>query len=161
MIDTAKLMEYSQELRHRYLDALSELPWEEVVKDRGASFPSLRDIYLHCMVCVDGYLNNILQGTPSFPQITYKDYDSIDTIRGYVDHVESRANAYLHAITPEELARTVIRTRRDGSTTIATVEDYLLHLFQEEAHHRGELIALLWQMDVKPPHMGWIQYLNR
>jgi uncharacterized damage-inducible protein DinB len=34
----------------------------------------------------------------------------------------------------------------------------LLDFFQEETHHRGELIALLWQMDVAPPHMGFIQY---
>ena len=73
MINAVKLLEYNRELRYRYLDKLSELPWEEVVKDRGASFPSLRDIYLHCIVCVDGIVNNILQRKPSFPRINYEE----------------------------------------------------------------------------------------
>lgn len=39
------------------------------------------------------------------------------------------------------------------------VEQMLLDLFQEDTHHRGKFIALMWQMDVKPPHMGFTQYL--
>jgi uncharacterized damage-inducible protein DinB len=161
MIDAVKLLEYSQELRHRYLAKLSELPWDEVIKDRSASFSSLRDIYLHCLVCVDGIVNNILQGDSSFPRINYDDYDSIEKMREYGKQVESKATENLKKITREELSRKIERKRRDGSTTIATVEDYLIHLFQEETHHRGELIALLWQMDVNPPHMGWTQYINK
>jgi uncharacterized damage-inducible protein DinB len=161
MINAIKLLEYNQELRSVYLDKLSELPWEEVVKDRGASFPSLRDIYLHCIICVDGIVNHILQGIPSFPRINYDDYESIEKIRQYVDQVESEANKYLSKITPEELSRKIERKRRDGSSNRATVEDYLIHLFQEEIHHIGELIALLWQMGVSPPHMGWLQYINK
>jgi len=161
MMNVIKLMKYSQELRHRYLDTLGELPWEEVIKDRGASFPSLRNIYLHCVVCVDGIVNNILQGNLSFPRINYEDYDSIEKIREYVEQVESKANEYLSKITSEELSRKIERKQRDGSTSTASVEDHLINLFQEETHHRGELIALLWQMDVSPPHMGWNQYINR
>jgi len=161
MINAIKLLEYNKELRYGYLDKLSELPWAEVVKDRGASFPSLRDIYLHCIVCVDGIINNILQGVPSFPRINYDNYDSIEKIREYVEQVESEANDYLSKVTPEELSRKIEKKQRDGSTTRATVEDYLIHLFQEEIHHIGELVALLWQMDIRPPHMGWLQYINK
>ena len=161
MINVIKLLEYNQELRSVYLDKLSELPWEEVVKDRGASFSSLRDIYLHCIICVDGFVNNILQGFLSFPRINYDDYESIEMIREYLDQVESEANKYLSKITPEELSRKIERKQRDGSTNRATVEDYLIHLFQEEIHHIGELIALLWQMGESPPHMGWLQYINK
>jgi len=49
MIDDVRLLEYSQELRHRYFDTLRNLSWEEVVTDRGASFGSLRNIFLHCV----------------------------------------------------------------------------------------------------------------
>ena len=161
MVNVIKLLEYSQELRHRYLDTFSKLPWEEFVKDRSASFGSLRNIYLHSVVCVDGFVNNILQGNPSFPRINNDDYDSIEKIREYVEQVESKANEYLSKITQEELSRKIELKRRDGSTSIVTVEDFLVNLFQEEMHHRGELMALLWQIDVSPPHMGWTQYLNK
>jgi len=44
----------------------------------------------------------------------------------------------------------------DANETIEiTAEDVLIHVFEEEVHHRGELIVLLWQMGVEPPLMGW------
>jgi len=43
----------------------------------------------------------------------------------------------------------------EGKTHRFTAEDILIHMFEEEVHHRGELIALLWQMGVEPPSMGW------
>jgi uncharacterized damage-inducible protein DinB len=157
---TLKLLEYSQFLRHKYLETLSKLPWEEVVKDRGASFPSLRDIYLHMIFVADAYINYGLQGNTNYPNVNYNEYDSIEKITKYLEDVESRANANLSKVTPEELAKKIERKLRDGSTFLVAVEDILLDLFQEETHHRGELIALLWQMDVAPPHKSFIQYLR-
>ncbi len=156
---TLKLLEYSQFLRHKYLEILSKLPWEEVVKDRGASFPSLRDIYLHMVFVVDAYINYILQGNPNYPSLNYNEYDSIEKITKYLKQVESKANAYLSKVTPEELARNVEGKKKDGSTFLIAVEDMLLDLFQEETHHRGELIALFWQIDVAPPHKSFIKFV--
>jgi uncharacterized damage-inducible protein DinB len=156
-----KLLEYSQFLRHKYLETLSQLPWAEIVKDRGASFPSLRDIFLHMVFVVDAYINYILQGNDNYPGVNFSQYDSIDKIKKYLEEVEAKANSYLGKLTPEDLARNIERKQKDGSTFPVPVEDILLDLFQEETHHRGELIALLWQMDVEPPHKSFIYFLRR
>ena len=160
-MEAVRLLEYSQYLRHRYLETLGKLPWEEVVKDRGASFNSLRDIYLHCVSVLDFYVNHLAQGDTNYPRINFDDYDNIEKINEYLEKVESKTNAYLSKVTPEELLRKVERKMRDGTTIMVTVEDILIDFFQEETHHRGELIALLWQIDVCPPHLGWAQYLNK
>ena len=159
-MEAVELLEYSQYLRHSYLEALGKLPWEEVVKDRGASFNSLRNIYLHSVSVLDFYVNHVIKGDANYPRMNYDDYDNIEKIYKYLEQVESNANAYLNRVTPVELSRKIERKQRDGSTFIVTVEDILIDLFQEETHHRGELIALLWQMDVSPPHIGWSQYLR-
>lgn len=160
MMEAVKLLGYSQYLRHRYLEALGKLPWEEVVKDRGASFNSLRNIYLHGVSVLDFYVNHVIQGDATYPRINNDDYDNIEKINKYLEQVESKANTYLSRVTAVELSRKIERKQRDGSTITVTVEDILIDLFQEETHHRGELIALLWQMDISPPHIGWIQYLG-
>jgi uncharacterized damage-inducible protein DinB len=160
MMKTLKLLEYSQFLRHKYLETLSQLPWEELVKDRGASFPSLRDIYVHIVFVVDAYINYMLQGNPNYPGVNYSEYDSIGKMTKYLEEVESKANLYLGKLTPEDMVRSIERKQKDGSTFPVPVEDILLDLFQEETHHRGELIALLWQMDVTPPHKSFIYYLR-
>jgi hypothetical protein len=44
---------------------------------------------------------------------------------------------------------------RPGTTSILVrVEDVLVAAALENIHHFGELIALFWQMDIEPPHMG-------
>jgi uncharacterized damage-inducible protein DinB len=160
MMNPLKLIEYSQFLRHKYLETISKLPWEDIIEDRGASFPSLRDVYLHMVFVVDAYINYVLQGNPNYPGIDYNEYDSIEKIKKYLEQVESKANAYLSKVTPAELARKIERKKKDGSLFYLSVEDLLLDFFQEETHHRGELMALLWQMDVEPPHTGFIQFVR-
>ena len=70
-MDVIKLMEYSQVLRHNYLDAFSKLQWEEFVKDRGASFDSLRNIFLHCVDILDFFVNREGQQTSLSPHGIY------------------------------------------------------------------------------------------
>ena len=40
------------------------------------------------------------------------------------------------------------------------VKDMLIHVFAE-LHHRGEIIAILWQMDIQPPDMGWLSVMKK
>jgi len=160
-MEVIKLLEYSQYLRHSYLDTFSKLPWDEFVKVRDASFDSLRDIFLHCIEVLDRYVNHLIQGNAELPRINFDDYDSIDKVKTYLDRVESNVNRYLSKVTPEELSRKVERKFRDDTTVRMTVEDMLIDIFQEETHHQGEFIAILWQMKIEPPHLGWGKYINK
>ena len=36
-----------------------------------------------------------------------------------------------------------------------------LHVITEELHHRGEIIAILWQQDLQPPDMGWLSVMRK
>jgi uncharacterized damage-inducible protein DinB len=160
-MEVIKLLEYSQFLRHRYLDTFTKLPWDAFVKERGASFGSLRNILLHFVELLDRHVNQTIQGNAELPRIRYDDYDGMDKIKTYLDRVESSVNRYLSDVTPEELSRKVLRTFFDGSTLWMRVEDILIDLFQEETHHRGEFIAILWQMGIEPPHFWWGKYINK
>jgi uncharacterized damage-inducible protein DinB len=156
-----KLMEYSQYLRHSYLETFSKLPWTEFVKSRGGSFDSLRDIFLHSIEYMHRFLNNSILGNAELPRIHFNDYESMDKVKIYLNRVESDVNQYLSKITPEALSKKVTRKFPDGRTVQMTVEDMLVDFFQEETHHRGEFIAFLWQMKIEPPHMGWGKYINK
>ena len=160
-MNVIKMLEYSQYLRHSYLDTFSKLPWDEFVKNRGASFDSLRNIFLHCVDVLDFLVNHLIQGDTERIKVKFDDYDNLEKIREYVDRVESDANEYLSKIAPVELLMKIERKFSDGTVIQVSVEDMLIELFQEETHHRGEFIALLWQMDIEPPHLGWGRYLNK
>ena len=160
-MDVIKLMEYNQLLRHNYLDAFSKPPWEEFVKDRGASFDSLRNIFLHCVDISDFFFNRLFQGDAERKRVKFDEYDNFEKIKDYVQRVESGAKEYSSKITPEELSRKVERKFSDGTVVNLTIEDWFIQIFQEETHHRGEFIAILWSMDIEPPHLGWARFISR
>ena len=72
-----------------------------------------------------------------------------------MEQVEDRTHEYLKTLTTEKLGHSYTIKDDDGKTVKVTAEDVLIHVFEEEVHHRGELNALLWQMDIDPPSMGW------
>ena len=161
-MDARKLFEYSQALRNRYLEQIASLPWAEVVESRGASFDCLRDILLHTIDAEDRLVNYVISGrTKDWVSRSPDEFLDMDSIRNRAREVESTAKAYLANMKPEELERKVELPRKGMPRISVRVEDVLVHAALENIHHYGELIALLWQMDVEPSHMGWIGYLQR
>jgi uncharacterized damage-inducible protein DinB len=72
-----------------------------------------------------------------------------------MEHVEGRMKAYIKALSPNDLEKKYVMEVTSEVSNEVTAEDILIHLFEEEVHHRGEFIALLWQMGIEPPPMGW------
>ena len=54
-----------------------------------------------------------------------------------------------------DLLKRVYKVNNDGIRRKSIVRDVLLDVITEELHHRGEIIAILWQKDIQPPDMGW------
>jgi uncharacterized damage-inducible protein DinB len=154
MVDIKALLEYNAKVRRRYFDALCKLPWEEVTKNREASFGSMRNIFLHTLGCVDYWLD-FLQNQKLYSREEYDAYTSCERIRSYLERVENRMQTYLASLGEKDLRKTYTAEDDSHKPVVVTAEDVLIHLFEEEVHHRGELIALMWQMNVEPPLMSW------
>ena len=148
------LLEYNKQVRGRYFDALCKLPWQEFTKNREASFHSIRNIFIHTLGAVDYWLD-FLQNQQLYSRREFDEYKTYGEVRAYMEHVEERMQSYLESLMPEKLQKTCQAQDDAGKTVVVTAEDVLLHVFEEEVHHRGELIALLWQMDIEPPLMSW------
>jgi len=154
MVDVRKLLEYNVEARHRYFDALAKLPWDELVKNREASFHSLRNIFIHTLKAIDYWLDFLLNERLRTKR-EFDDYKTIEDMRTYMENVEDRMRKYLTSLNSDTLMKKYTIKNDAGENVEVTVEDVLIHVFEEEVHHRGELIALLWQMKIEPPLMGW------
>ena len=154
MVDVRELLNYNEKVRHRYLDALAKLPWDELIKNREASFSSIRNILIHTLGATDHWLDLLLKEKPQRRR-GFDEYKAIEAIRTYMAHVEARMRGYTSSLTPERLAEKYEVKNDLGEIVEVTAEDVLIHVFEEEVHHRGELIALLWQMEIEPPLMGW------
>jgi uncharacterized damage-inducible protein DinB len=154
MADVRKLLEYNESVRHRYFENFSRLSWEEFTKNREASFHSMRNIFVHTLNAIDYWLD-FLQTENLHSKRKFDEYTTFEEVKAYMEHVEKRMLDYFDSLPMEGLNKTYTVTGDDDKTIEITAEDVLIHVFEEEVHHRGELIALLWQMNIEPPSMGW------
>jgi len=154
MVEVRQLLEYNEKVRHRYFETLAKLPWDEFVKNREASFHSLRNIFNHTLGATDHWLD-FLQQKDRHPSKKFDEYQTFQDVRAYMEYVEKKMQNYLDSLPAGGLEKKYTTTNDANETVEITAEDVLIHVFEEEVHHRGELIALLWQMGVEPPLMGW------
>lgn len=146
------------ETRQGYLDTLFQLTETERLKDRGASYPSIQDIFLHILD------NSVwwFESVPQNKQETHKE------IKGQLRESEVRSQAGRIADINKELARSLTPERLNESFVVrGTVGDgrsfemkvnlrtIIWHLVEEELQHRGEMNALFWQLDVEAPTRAW------
>jgi uncharacterized damage-inducible protein DinB len=154
MVDVRKLIEYNEEVRHRYFDALAKLPWDELIKNREASFHSIRNIFIHILDATEYWLDFLLNEQLRTKR-EFDDYKTKEDVQKYMERVEARMRTYTASLTSKGLLKEYTVKNDSGEIAQVTTEDVLIHVFEEEVHHRGELIALLWQMGIEPPLMGW------
>jgi len=153
------LIRYNHVVRGLYLDAMAKLPWAEVVKPRGLSYDSMRDVFLHLTYVEDMWINCIIPGR--LKEIVGMDFDvfkDLEALRIYVQRTAKKTENYLAKLSAAELKREVVVPWGDKPGTKVTVETALAHLVIEDMIHYGELSAALWQMGLEAPYMGFWRY---
>ena len=72
-----------------------------------------------------------------------------------------KVDNYLSSLKPDDLYKSVSRINNDGIRRTTIVKDVLINIITEELHHRGEIIAILWQMNIQPLDMGWLSVMKK
>ena len=152
MVDVKKLLAYNDIERRAFFRAFSKLSWEDFTKNREASFNSIRNIFIHSLNATDYWLD-FLQNEDKRSKKKFEEYKTLKEIGVYMRSVERRMNKYVKSLSPEEQTKEY-RGRKNSDEKL-TAEDILVHVFEEEVHHRGELIALFWQTGIEPPVIGY------
>lgn len=152
-----EIYEYSSRVRHKFLQKLAELPWEEVAKNREASYHSMKNILIHIIDNEDWIVNWVVHNRATEYKRARKseDYTSVQMIREHLDEVERKTKAYLERADKDVLEKRVNFTLSSGQTFDLSVEESLFQSFTEQLYHIGELIALLWQQNIEPPTMQY------
>lgn len=153
MVDVKDLLAYNDAERRAFFKAFTKLSWDDFTKDREASFGSIKNIFIHTLNATDYWLD-FLQKEDQCSKKKFEKYKTLKEIGTYMRHVEKRMNKYIQPLSLEDLKKKYTGKRKGKPETI-TAEDILVHVFEEEVHHRGELIALFWQMGIKPPLIGY------
>jgi len=152
-LDTIRaLYRYNSQVRKKYLATIWRLQTKQRYRSRGASFPSIVDIFLHVLDAYRWWFRAIYAKDRD-----WKEYPIGERLsRAEAVAEERRTDRFvmgvLARLRPSDLSRTF---PIPGSRRRISLRVLLLHMAEEELQHRGEMNALLWQEDVDPPITGF------
>jgi uncharacterized damage-inducible protein DinB len=144
---------YNLFVRKKYLEFITKLPKKTLTKDRGASYPSILDIFTHVLDVYDSWLHLYEKGE-DLPEIKGLSVNEVKKLELKVDrHIDN----FMRKLRPDHLNTSFQIPTKDKNEKVRTwqLKGMLWHLVEEELQHRGEMNALLWQDDIDPPVTSW------
>jgi uncharacterized damage-inducible protein DinB len=153
---------YNSFVRKKYLRLFERLPEAELLRDRGASFPSLLDIFAHVIDSYRWWFLYICRDRVHEWKGIKGSGLGLREIAREEHKIDANVRKFLHGLSLRDLERPIIyhKTTRSGKRKREAeyggkIRDMLWHKVEEELQHRGELNALLWQMNIDPPITAW------
>ena len=153
---------YNRLARQGYFDTLAKLPQGELTRDRGASFPTLLDILGHSLGGIETWIVRMSAvNGERFKLDDIPEPQTLDDLRALSHVLDRFVDEFFARLKDADLERTFLVPKQppwwdeDFTTSFRST---LLHVIEHELQHRGELNALLWQIDVEPPILDWEEF---
>ncbi|RVU34691.1 damage-inducible protein DinB [Hwanghaeella grinnelliae] len=144
---------------NRLLSSCGELPESELTKQRLSFFGTILAALNHILV-VDWYYIDAMREAGKAAEIRDKFRDGApdpfaDMAALIVAQAQSDADliAFCEELSETDLSRQVDTLREGGVIWRESIGDLLLHLFQHQIHHRGQVHDMLSATPVAPPQL--------
>ncbi len=157
--------QYNSDVRKKYFGVISKLPEAEQTKDRGASFASILDIFTHVLDAYRWWFLYVYRDKAQERARLRGTGLSLEGVKREEHKIDSHVKKFLQRLSAKDLAENIVwheefkdkKATKKYELTI-TMRDMLWQLVGEELQHRGELNALLWQIDIDPPITEWVDW---
>ena len=159
LAELRELVAYDRRVFRRFVSAVARLPAPAQRRDRGIGHVSLLRTLAHILEVRDAWVLLIAEGRGmeaaerSPPSASIR---TIGSLRAYDRRIWSETARQVAKLRERDLER---RVRCPWMPGRFTLRDAYLQASYEQAHHLGEVIAVLRQMGREPPEMTW--NLNR
>ena len=146
--DIRILYEYDAWANRRMLEVVSALTTEQLTKDMGSSFRSIRDTMAHLINGKWLWLERWQGRTPpAFPDPTeYPDFASLE--RRYQE-IEANIMAYVRGLSEERIHRVDEYKTTTAGVVRCPLWQMLQHLVNHGTYHRGQVTTMLRQLGAK------------
>jgi|SRR6185295_12169557 len=139
------------------LKAVREVRPEDLTRDAGISFGSLLGTMAHMAgsqrLWLSRFSGRQLDHIPTVAEVP----DLLSWIHGW-EETASGVEAFLAALTDEQLAAPLTWTSTTGETYTRPLWQPVIHLVNHTTYHRGQVVSLLRQMGYKTPSTDLVYY---
>lgn len=156
----ALMAEYNRWMNDRVFEAASKLDHATLVADKGAFFGSILGTLNHIAVADTIWLHRFARHEASFSSLSalssYPHPTSLSqslapdlaSLRHYRNELDELIQRWVAELTPEHLSGNITYANMAGAKSSRSFAGLLLHFFNHQTHHRGQVTALLFQSGV-------------
>jgi len=158
-IDSLRMMAgYNTWMNEKLYALCATLEDEERKRDRGAFFRSIHGTLNHLLLTDRGWLGRY-RGLPwTFGSLDQELYGDFAELRRERANTDAEIEEYVAELSPGRLFEDFTYTTYAGKTFSHALAPALVHLFNHQTHHRGQLTTLLSQIGLDPGVTDVIAY---
>lgn len=158
MLSYVDMFDYFKKARIRLVKDFEKMPNEEFTKNRGLSFESIKDVFVHTVMVEDNWLHYRYAGLGPGTSRKFQDFKGIEDVKKYMAEVDAKTVKLFGKIGDKDLRRAFKRTLPDGKEETLELEQVLYHVPVEVIYHYGEIFAEFWKMNLEAPYYSYLAY---
>jgi uncharacterized damage-inducible protein DinB len=153
-----ELYDYHRWANRRLCEHAAGLGEEMAGRDVGPqfSYPTVRRMLAHVYGADAVWLMRWKGSSP--PAMPGADITTLAALRERWDALETEQRAFVDALTPADLARTVEYRNTEGKPFRAALGLLLQHVANHATHHRSEVATMVTMLSGSPPDSGLVTY---
>jgi uncharacterized damage-inducible protein DinB len=155
--EITELYAFNRWANGRVLGAVEALDAEQLDRDLGSSFPSVRGTLTHALGAEWIWLRRWKGTSPTGLPADW-DLATLDAIRGRWAEVEREQAEFVDALGPADLERVVEYRNTKGDPFASRMGDMLRHVVNHSTYHRGQVITMLRQLGAAGVTTDFILY---
>lgn len=141
---------YANERLH---EACCQLSQEAFVAERTNFFPSIRETLNHNWEVDRYYLDALREEGRGLGVFDAPHLETAPELKEAQALLDRMLIGFCDSLTKTDLSRKVVQDRGRNGRFEETIANTLLHLFQHQIHHRGQVHAMLAGTTVAPPQL--------
>lgn len=142
---------YNGWMNERIYELCARIPDEERRRDRGAFFSSIHGTLNHIVYADLAFLSRFTSDPPEVPALGEELVADFDELRAERTALDERLLRWSSSLSDVWLsAPFTYESKVDGRSRRVPSWILVVHLFQHQAHHRGQLTTLLSQLGHDP-----------
>jgi uncharacterized damage-inducible protein DinB len=148
--DLRVLLDYHYWARDRVLDAADALTGEQLTRDLGNSFPSVRDTLAHLHGSEWIWLSRWQGHSPTAGLPLDRFHDVAAVRAGWLD-LEGQLRAFAASLTDETVQQSMDYRLLNGTPGRSKLWHMVQHMVNHATYHRGQVTTMLRQLGAAPP----------
>jgi uncharacterized damage-inducible protein DinB len=161
MLDAFRMLaRYNRIANERLYEQCGRLNLEEYQRERHGSFGSIHGLLNHVLLGDRIWMSRFAGAGNTTPPLNSILFETFAELRSARIEQDASIERFFETADGDFLTRTIPYTNSQGKDYVETAPVAVLHFFNHQTHHRGQVHVMLSQTSVRPPSLDMHRILN-